>query len=183
VAKHGARGGIRTRTSRYRKPVLSPLNYAGAARHREVSSVWYPWRESNSHSQLRKLSLFPLSYRGLACRASAPGRVRTCNLRFRKPVRYPLRYGGMGRSEGVEPVDCGVTDRCVATTPRSPCWLGWPSSAGRRIALRSCHASRRAATTPTDRGITTMSRQDSNLNFPYPESGRQPITLRGTVRP
>jgi hypothetical protein len=52
--------------------VLSPLNYAGAARHREVSSVWYPWRESNSHPQLRKLSLFPLSYRGLARRASAP---------------------------------------------------------------------------------------------------------------
>jgi hypothetical protein len=97
-----ARGGIRTRTSRYRKPVLSPLNYAGA-RHRGGVVGWYRWRESNSHPQLRKLSLFPLSYRGLACRASAPGRVRTCNLRFRKPVRYPLRYGAWGDRRDLNP--------------------------------------------------------------------------------
>jgi hypothetical protein len=29
-------------------------------------------------------------------------------------VRYPLRYKGVGRSEGVEPIDCGVTVHRVA---------------------------------------------------------------------
>ena len=28
--------------------------------------------------------------------ASAPGRIRTCDARFRKPTLYPLSYGGQG---------------------------------------------------------------------------------------
>jgi hypothetical protein len=28
----------------------------------------------------------------------APGRIRTCGTRYRKPVLYPLSYGGMHRS-------------------------------------------------------------------------------------
>ena len=29
---------------------------------------------------------------------SAPGRIRTCDARFRKPTLYPLSYGGGGQS-------------------------------------------------------------------------------------
>ena len=37
----------------------------------------------------------------------APGRIRTCNLRSRNPLRYPLRHGGSARSlaESREPMD------------------------------------------------------------------------------
>jgi hypothetical protein len=57
----------------------------------------YPWEESNSHLQLRKLALYPLSYKGVA---SALGRIRTCTLWFRKPVHYPLCYKGVGAIGG-----------------------------------------------------------------------------------
>ena len=30
----------------------------------------------------------------------APGRIRTCDLRYRKPALYPLSYGGWGETEG-----------------------------------------------------------------------------------
>jgi len=76
---------------------------AGLEPASETFRFKYPWRESNSHPQLRKLSLCPLSYKGLACSASAPDRIRTCNPRSRKPVRYPLRYKGVGAIGGVEP--------------------------------------------------------------------------------
>jgi hypothetical protein len=60
--------------------------------------LMYPWRESNSHPQLRKLALYPLSYRGFD--VSALDRIRTCNRRSRKPVRYPSRFKGSGAIGG-----------------------------------------------------------------------------------
>src|SRR5262245_11429871 len=65
-----------------------------------LSRAEHPWRESNSHPQLRKLALYPLSYRGLRHCAGALGRTRTCNPRFRKPVRYQLRYKGFVEIRG-----------------------------------------------------------------------------------
>lgn len=90
---------------------------------------WYPRRESNSHPQLRRLALCPLSYRGHLHVAVPLAGVEPATLRSRKPVRCPLRYKGIGRSEGVEPVDCGLTIHCVAVTPRPP-WTGNPRARG-----------------------------------------------------
>ena len=33
---------------------------------------------------------------GNPCVISAPGMIRTCDTRFRKPMLYPLSYGGSG---------------------------------------------------------------------------------------
>jgi hypothetical protein len=70
VAHHGAHGGTRTHTKSGvgdRRSVL--LSYAGHA-----CCDWHPWRESNSHPQLRKLALYPLSYRGVTgCAAPLAG--------------------------------------------------------------------------------------------------------------
>ena len=41
----------------------------------------------------RAVEKLPLTYRFL----SAPGRNRTYDTRFRKPLLYPLSYGGKGR--------------------------------------------------------------------------------------
>jgi hypothetical protein len=39
--------------------------------------------------------------RALTCYlAGAPGRIRTCDARFRKPTLYPLSYGGPGLKVG-----------------------------------------------------------------------------------
>jgi hypothetical protein len=62
-----------------------------------------PLERINSHPQLRKLALYPLSYRGVTRWRGAPGRTRTCNRRFRKPVRYPLCYRDFAEAEGFEP--------------------------------------------------------------------------------
>ena len=84
-----------------------------------LSRSKYPWRESNSHPQLRKLALYPLSYRGLWHCASALGRTRTCNLRFRKPVRYPLCYKGFGSRYTTTAMVGGVA-RCGGGGIRTP---------------------------------------------------------------
>ena len=109
------------RPSRYKRAaptIRAPGALHSHGAHGDIVD-WNPRRESNSHPQLRKLALCPLSYEGMAA-LGAPGRIRTYNRRSRKPVRYPLRYRDFGRSEGVEPIDCGVTDRRVAATPRPP---------------------------------------------------------------
>jgi hypothetical protein len=33
-------------------------------------------------------------------RSGAPGRIRTCDTRFRKPLLYPLSYGGGDHTQG-----------------------------------------------------------------------------------
>ncbi len=65
----------------------------------EGKGMWHPREESNFHPRLRRPSLCPLSYEGIAP-FGAPGGIRTHNLRSRKPVRYPLRYRGIGATEG-----------------------------------------------------------------------------------
>ena len=53
----------------------------------------------------------------------APARIRTCGTRFRKPMLYPLSYGGGagaigGRKPGAGPLRIG---RCGLLEPRSAC--------------------------------------------------------------
>jgi hypothetical protein len=46
----------------------------------------------------------------------APGRIRTCDSRFRKPLLYPLSYGGHALK-----VTCACIPRCIrAADPTAP---------------------------------------------------------------
>jgi hypothetical protein len=85
--------GLEPTWSRPRKPALCPLSYAGC--------IWNPWRESNSHPQLRKLSLYPLSYRGMACAPLAGFEPATAGPGNRYAIRCATR--ALGRSDGIEP--------------------------------------------------------------------------------
>src|SRR5262249_20314048 len=48
---------------------------------------------SEAHSQVTKPPVGEKA-QGRAARDGAPGRIRTCDARFRKPTLYPLSYGG-----------------------------------------------------------------------------------------
>jgi hypothetical protein len=49
----------------------------------------------------------------------APGRIRTCDTRFRKPLLYPLSYeGAIAQSSDRAPFGAGGTDGTVHGVPR-----------------------------------------------------------------
>src|SRR3954452_9083351 len=55
--------------------------------------------------------------KALTCRyASAPGRIRTCDTRFRKPMLYPLSYGGSSAGAARR----GVEQRLAVTRGGGP---------------------------------------------------------------
>ena len=70
----------------------------------------------------------------VAMEAGTPGRIRTCDPRFRRPMLYPLSYGRMGQQRGIS--GCGWGERrdsnprspgpqpgALTTWPRSPSYL------------------------------------------------------------
>ena len=106
--------GFEPAQSRHRKPALYPLSHAGG----DVAS--YPWRESNSHHRLRRPALYPLSYRGLSWWRVPLAGLEPATTDFGRRCAIHCATRALGRSEGVEPIDCGVTVRYVAATPRPP---------------------------------------------------------------
>src|SRR5664279_1544208 len=60
---------------------------------------------------------------------SAPGRIRTCGTRFRKPLLYPLSYGGARRSVRLVRAECAWWASSFAGRV---VWFSWPP--GRRAA-------------------------------------------------
>ena len=105
-----------------------------------LSAQKYPWRESNSHFQLRKLALYPLSYRGLCAplaglepATSGPGNRHTihCATRAlgrkdshlrRQLWRPPLNQLSYIRIEPVASLELATfsLDDCRATSYTSP---------------------------------------------------------------
>src|SRR5215213_4916077 len=68
---------------------------------------------------------------------SAPSRIRTCDTRFRKPLLYPLSYGGgpahggaalsdEGSRSGARPAPASQSRR-TACPPTSSCWTSRPA--------------------------------------------------------
>jgi hypothetical protein len=90
--------GLEPTLVRPRKPALCPLSYAGC--------IWYPWRESNSHPQLRKLSLYPLSYRGWVPGAPPTG-LEPATTGSGNRYAIHCATGALGRSDGIEPSTAG----------------------------------------------------------------------------
>src|SRR5437899_3276776 len=59
------------------------------------------WTQSAMHQPTVKLLT--------ACPTNRPGRNRTCNPRFWRPVLYQLSYGPTGWLTGIEPATSGAT--------------------------------------------------------------------------
>lgn len=82
--------------------------------NRCAKEAWGGTRESNS--AIRAHNPVP---RHKACNTIGPnGQTRTDGLVFRKHSRCPLRYIGMAPSTGLEPVSCGLEDRCSSVELR-----------------------------------------------------------------
>ena len=90
----------------------------GAARHDQTVSERYHG-VTTGHFRAYFGEFADVHYQGLF---SAPGRIRTCDARFRKPMLYPLSYGS-GTPQSTDE-DCGI--QSIRTTsaehrqPRAP---------------------------------------------------------------
>ena len=122
-SSNNSANGIRTRVWALRGPRPSPLDDSASASR--FASVLAP------HNHNRPFSKRAINKKDLSDR---PGRNRTCNPRFWRPVLYQLSYGPkpravladptarraslalLRRSEGwltgIEPATPGATDRC-----------------------------------------------------------------------
>lgn len=59
----------------------------------------------------------------------APGMIRTCDTRFRKPVLYPLSYEGINlifNIISIKSIHKRVKADKISGRLRLPCLLGWP---------------------------------------------------------
>jgi len=98
----------------------------------------YPWRESNSHPQLRKLSLCPLSYRGrrvalaplAGIEPATPGPGNRCAIH--------LRYKGVGALGGVEPSTVESQTTVLSLHHERQDWLPHMSTVRRHTRSQVC---------------------------------------------
>jgi hypothetical protein len=146
----------------------------------------HPWRESNSHHQLRKLALCPLSYRGW-WRCARPW--QDSNLQSPVPETGALSFALQGRWGDRRESNPSIVESQTTVLPlhhdRHGHWHpvrdsnpllrleragDYPYPNGACAALSGLEPElsgtklRRATNYPTRHGVSSLTRQDSNLN-------------------
>ena len=100
----------------------------------------------------------------LSMRGGAPGRIRTCDTRFRKPVLYPLSYEGVARdrnglaSASIVAQGAGVEFRRTKDTCRPLRDSSTASTTRRTAAISTPRARARRTTSSPSMGRPTSSR-------------------------